>query len=595
MDPNDFGYPTKPVAYPHGAPAGYQHPPHGGHAAAHAVPPPPGAAIPVAMPISGPGVAVVPPPASHSDSAGLIREEEPAPAAKCQDMPYAVCFLVHLLAMVIVAGWKGIPVVQEFEMSNSTSTDDHLGLSLLGASSADQNTFFSPGDAVKSLLAAAVVGAVLSALWIFFLIRWARALITCTVWSAIVVNIIAAGLSFWIFRVWFVALPWLLLAALAACFWWSMRRHIPFASANLSIASKAISNACMTVAYAYVSLALQFAWNVVWAFAAVGIAMAVIRGSRDHHHVKGADPARLDAADSPVLGSAVDDDDYAGNGSNVPSSTTGPLFAVAVALVFSFYWGSQVIRNTLHVVTAGTVGTWWATSGRSDPTCGSVRRACTTSFGSIALGSLVIAIVQTIRWLAESARSRARRSGNAAAACCAACAVCIIRYFENILKYFTSYAFCQVALYGNNFWDSGRQAYHLFNRRGWNAVFNDVIIDRTLMMGALVFGAICGVSCAIIGRLFIAKGTDEEQTGVVIITGVLGFVVGVLMCSIVSGVIESAVKTVFVCFADRPEALMATHPSEFAEITSAWYSERRDLMESAGYDRQFSVGPAGYA
>ena len=90
MDPNDFGYPTKPVAYPHGAPAGYQHPPHGGHAAAHAVPPPPGAAIPVAMPISGPGVAVVPPPASHSDSAGLIREEEPAPVSSLIAIPAAI-------------------------------------------------------------------------------------------------------------------------------------------------------------------------------------------------------------------------------------------------------------------------------------------------------------------------------------------------------------------------------------------------------------------------------------------------------------------------------------------------------------------------
>lgn len=517
-----------------------------------------------------------------------------AQTAKCQDMPYAVCFLLHLLAMIIVAGWKGVPVVEEFEMGNSTSTDARLGLSMLGISSADQNTFFSPGDAVKSLLAAAVIGAVLSGLWIFFLIRWARALITCTIWSAIVINLLAAGLSFWLFRVWFVAVPWILLAALAVCFWWSMRRHIPFAAANLTIASKAISNACMTVAYAYVSLALQFAWNVVWAFAAVGSIMSVLRMHHQDEPVQGADPTPVEAS---LAGTFDDDDDFAGNGGggNGPPAASGTIAAVSVILVFSFYWGSQVIRNTLHVVTAGTVGTWWATSGRSDPTCGSVRRACTTSFGSIALGSLVIAIVQTVRWMAESARNRARRSGNAAAACCAACAVCLIRYFENILKYFTSYAFCQVALYGNSFWDSGRQAYHLFNRRGWNAVFNDVIIDRTLMMGALVFGAICGVSCAIIGRLFIAKGTGEEQTAVVVITGLLGFVVGVLMCSIVSGVIESAVKTVFVCFADRPEALMATHPSEFAEITSAWYAERRDLMESAGYDRQFSVGPAGYA
>lgn len=264
-----------------------------------------------------------------------------------------------------------------------------------------------------------------------------------------------------------------------------------------------------------------------------------------------------------------------------------------VLMVLSLYWGMEVVRNTLHVVVAGTVGTWWAVPHSGDPTWGSIKRAFTTSFGSICFGSLIIAIVQTLRWMAETAKRSAERRGNAAAACAAACAACLIRMLEDAMKYFTSYAFCQVALYGKGFWEAGKDTFAMFTRRGWTAIFNDHLIDRALALGMLLFGAIGGVVGASLTYVLIPDAKGDEQHAIAIVAGVFSFLVGVVMCAIISGIIESAVKTVFVCFAERPEALLYTHPAEFEEIIRAWRAFQPEFITSAGYDTTFSRGGAG--
>ena len=554
---------------------------------------------------------MLPAPASRAlgliSSLPLVSRTLGSQPAKCQDAPYGFCFIAHVIAMIVVAAWKGSAAISEFAIvdSGSATTDDPVQ-----PQPKQQDQMFTPGEAVATLASSAAIGAVISALWVVFLVRHARSLIICTIWSAIVVNVLAAVAFFFLTGSPFAALPFGILALISVCFWCAMRRHIPFASANLAIAAKAISTARLTVCYAYLTLLIQLVWTVVWALAAIGTVVALI-GDDLKRADSGASGGATWTGDvdlstifSPRGGPAMLADDNA-NGAHdddgLPASDPAmdnkyrALYGVSVLLVLSFYWGTQVVRNTLHVVTAGTVGTWWADAHAGDPTCGSVRRACTTSFGSIALGSLLIAIVQTLRWMAESAQRNAARNGNVAARCCMCFAACIVRMLEDVLKYFTAYAFCEVALYGTSFWESGRKAFTLFGRRGWNAVFNDTIIDRALVLGSFVFGAIASLSSALIGRLFIARGGPDQVATVTLICAVVGFVVGVLMCMIISGIIESAVKTVFVCFAEAPEKLLAAHPREFSELTAAWYHERRDLVEAAGYDRLYSIGASDYA
>jgi len=82
---------------------------------------------------------------------------------------------------------------------------------------------------------------------------------------------------------------------------------------------------------------------------------------------------------------------------------------IVFLLVLSMYWTQQVIRNVVHVTVAGTVGTWWwapheANSCCSEAVRSSHARAMTNSFGSICLGSLIVAIIQTIKTFLEKVR-----------------------------------------------------------------------------------------------------------------------------------------------------------------------------------------------
>jgi phage-related protein len=69
------------------------------------------------------------------------------------------------------------------------------------------------------------------------------------------------------------------------------------------------------------------------------------------------------------------------------------------------------MQNTIHVTIAGVVATWWIAPAEASSFCSaaifdSLKRALTTSFGSICFGSLLVAIVQALRALANTARSQ---------------------------------------------------------------------------------------------------------------------------------------------------------------------------------------------
>ena len=90
--------------------------------------------------------------------------------------------------------------------------------------------------------------------------------------------------------------------------------------------------------------------------------------------------------------------------------------------------------NVVHVTTAGTVGTWWFEPREANGCCSkavrdSYMRSLTTSFGSICLGSLIVALIQTVREFVRSLREE----GDSLVVCCADC---ILGCIESMVEYF---------------------------------------------------------------------------------------------------------------------------------------------------------------
>jgi hypothetical protein len=92
--------------------------------------------------------------------------------------------------------------------------------------------------------------------------------------------------------------------------------------------------------------------------------------------------------------------------SNPDGSSNSKLNAAMVFLVFSFYWTSQVIAYVTHVTLAGVFATVYFLNNQvAHPIWGSAKRALTTSFGTICFGSLLVALINTIRYLIAVARA----------------------------------------------------------------------------------------------------------------------------------------------------------------------------------------------
>jgi hypothetical protein len=135
------------------------------------------------------------------------------------------------------------------------------------------------------------------------------------------------------------------------------------------------------------------------------------------------------------------------NGTN-PNGTsdcnTAVLYIVMLYLVFSFYWTSQVIKTILHVTDSGVFAAYYFLEGTpqgtgSAPTLSSLKRACTTSFGSICFGSLIIAILNTIKAIFQTIAN----SDDGACGFLAACFACLLSYIEALVEYFNHYAYVE--------------------------------------------------------------------------------------------------------------------------------------------------------
>ena len=101
-------------------------------------------------------------------------------------------------------------------------------------------------------------------------------------------------------------------------------------------------------------------------------------------------------------------------------------------------------------------------------------RATTGSFGSICFGSLLVAIIQTLRALVESLRGNDDVEGCAAFLLCLVS--CFLRCIEGMLEYFNKYAYIYVGMVSfTSYW------YRVvFEFRGIHSIFSTVLSMDTL-------------------------------------------------------------------------------------------------------------------
>lgn len=84
-------------------------------------------------------------------------------------------------------------------------------------------------------------------------------------------------------------------------------------------------------------------------------------------------------------------------------------------------------------------------------TRGAFRRTVTYSFGSVSLGSLIVAIINCLRQLCSIAQSQASQGGNMVGSILFCILGCFIALLDWAVQFVNRYAFSHIALYGKSY------------------------------------------------------------------------------------------------------------------------------------------------
>ncbi|KAJ3282915.1 putative choline transporter, neither null mutation nor overexpression affects choline transport, partial [Blyttiomyces sp. JEL0837] len=379
---------------------------------------------------------------------------------KYEDLWATLLFVVFLVAFVVLA-YLGAPNALK------DASVDNIGI--------------KPKDLARLILSAVAAGIVLSVVWFFLMLKFAGTMIHISYFFSIGIMAVATIYFFYI-RAIIPGVIWAIFTVLFLITYWYIRHKIPFAKVILKAVTRIAGRFNGTIVAAFIGLIVAIAFNVIWVATAIG----GYRWTQD----KGL--------------------------------SSGAAIAIGVFLLLVLYWFNEVTRNVVHVTVAGTFATYYFT-GVQEPgsnqvtvpvknvTAKSAGRALTTSLGPVCFGSLLIAIIQTMKVLANIAKNQAAEDGNLLVCLLAACCQCILACIEDLLDYFNKYAYTQVAIYGKGYCQAAKDTWAMIVDRGFEAIINDNLIGNVLGMGSFATGMVC----AFIGFLNVKFGGDAiaQDTG----------------------------------------------------------------------------------
>eukprot|EP00494_Astrolonche_serrata_P029198 UN29465 len=185
-----------------------------------------------------------------------------------------------------------------------------------------------------------------------------------------------------------------------------IRSRIPFAVETLHMAGKVVKAYPYIICLSILSVFIQAVWIIVWAIAFIGY---------------------LEEKDD-------EDED--------------PEASQVFLMLVSFYWSLEVCRYIVYVTMCGVTAGWICNpDGGNSNADNALKRATTTSFGSICLAALLISILKAIHTM-FTIFTKSEESDNKLVKCATCIIDCILSCLEKIMEWFNQLGLLFVAIYG---------------------------------------------------------------------------------------------------------------------------------------------------
>ncbi|KWU44830.1 DUF580-domain-containing protein [Rhodotorula sp. JG-1b] len=442
------------------------------------------------------------------------------------DLIFALIFLAQLGAFIAIA------VVSLRALPASESTG---GLGNVG----NATTINASIGWLLAILAGA--GFVFSGILLFVVKTFTRIILEiCLILSLI--TTIGYAIYMYTQKYWSGAIIWTIFAVFAILAYPGMRRRIPLSKQLLLYVVRVAKIHPSVYAIALFGAFLTAAYSAFWGIAVAGIYQKWEPGA-------------------------------AGSGTSGGTPSYGAVTGLMVFAVFNLYYTTQFITDRGHAnrTEAGIFGAYYYGGADAKKVAwGAFKRASTYSFGSIAFGSLIVALLDLLRAILQVIQSYESQEGNIFGMIVACIAQCCIGCIAWAVEFFNRYAYIEIALYGKAYIPAAKDTWRLFKDRGITALINDCLVNNIWAFGSLAVGALC--SLIAFGYL---KGTDpafiQGSSGLVAVIVGYSFAIGYFICySLGYGALSSGVSTTFVALAEDPEVLAERDPELFELIRRAY-------------------------
>jgi len=463
-----------------------------------------------------------------------------ASSAFYRDIPFAVAFIIQFAMM----GMLGLCFGSYKGLVNYFPSQDDVTIN----------------GAVSSSVLMIVLSSMVTSVFIPFVVtagcipKYPKATVTASLLSSTITNIcLAILLSISFPGKWYVIIISILWSCWSIWYYFAIQPFIPYAAAILKIATEGISRHWGMYTVSFASSMFSFVWLGCWIYVANGLL--------DHD----TDGDITSTTSTSTNGGGGGYDYYYDGGASISSKTTAKVFV----LLLSLYWTLTVLMNITQTTVAGVIATYCFENPSNMTPCSShksvsqsLTRALTTSFGSICFGSLLSALITTLRIISNYAREHSRQEHQNTMALLFCLLQCILSLMEDIIEYFNQWSYIFVGIYGTSYLESGKMVLELFRERGCEAILTNGLNMYVLNAIVGITGLICGVVGATIASA--SKGGLNGWVGF----GV-AFFIGVIFSSIMASTLQGAVKGVLICYVDHPGKMHEIHPNDTKVLVDA--------------------------
>eukprot|EP00045_Choanoeca_perplexa_P009111 m.85985 g.85985 ORF g.85985 m.85985 type:complete len:648 (+) comp14756_c0_seq1:48-1991(+) len=219
-------------------------------------------------------------------------------------------------------------------------------------------------------------------------------------------------------------------------------------------------------------------------------------------------------------------------------------------LILALFWNTQFILAFAQLTTAGAVVSWYFTRNKSDLSwvvTSSAKRGFRYHLGSVAFGSLIIAIIQLIRAVLYYIKERTKGSENPVVKvvirCCMCCFWCLEKFFEFINKN----AYIEIAIRGYSFCGATARVFRVLGANLLRVVTLNTVTTVILFACKMLVVAISGIA-----SYYYIKN-DEELDADLHYWGVVVFFVCFVawfIADLFLEVYDMTIDTIFICWAE---------------------------------------------